>query len=345
MRVALSSTWGVRCGIAVYTKRLRDSIRHLGHESISVNLTGDRNAFIKEVSNFQPDILHIQYEPVMLPLEELVYRTTSIKNACGTRIVLTLHFPTQEMFERLSFYVDKLISHRSYWLNKKDGWDNALYIPMPCPDYISSFYPGFRMKYGIPHDATVLTTLGFLSPWKSTDVCIENLCKTIRENNRLDVFLQVMTSLHFMSQYESHLIFNRILESTERYGIKSFLTSDFLKDDVLLERVALSDLGFLYAPVNTAGNSAAGLEFLAGRVPVVVTESDHFASLDDSWCIRTPFDLPVFTKSILDISKDRDRLSKMRGAAELEYQNRSYNKFALKHVEIYESLLKTGVAI
>lgn len=341
LRVLLSSSWNVRCGIAVFTKRLRDGLRDAGHESTVVNITALEEDFVSFATEYKPDILHIEYEPSMLQEELLAFKLGKVRKLTGAKTVVTLHYATQEMMQRLESVVDKFIVHRHYWLNKKDDYKHTTFIPMPCPVMGETPAPVMlRVQFGIPVDKTVLTTFGFLAKWKQTDTAIESLCKHIQERKE-NVFLQVLTSSHFWSTYDSEVMLNHIKESLKKHNIPGFVTSEFLRDSEIVQRFVLSDLGFLYAPIHTAGNSAAGLEFLAGCLPVVVTQSDHFATLDDSTCVRTPFSPDEFAKNVLDISKDTGRIRTMREACTRMYQERNFSTFVAAHNTLY-SYLKEG---
>ena len=334
MRVKLVSTWKCKCGIAVYTKHLRDALRAIGVEVDVVDIRTSREEMIAACAG--ADIIHLQSEPLFCRPD--VGTALRLKYP-GTPIVTTLHHIDTNSISTSIRFSNRLIILRPLNDGEVPNMAGLIdYIDMGTPDLPLINKIQARQEAKIPQDALVVATFGFLSGWKSISPVVAGLTQYMQQNAK--TWLYLITSHHFMFMQESKIEAENLRAIVEDANIGNRVVhlTDFLPDDIIHRRLCAADAGFIYCPGHTGSSSAAARQFVAAGVPLVVTESNHFATITKG-IHRTSFGLAPFIEGIQRVASDHDMRNKL--ALEMcEFKaETSWSKAAAAHMNVYRRVL------
>jgi glycosyltransferase involved in cell wall biosynthesis len=343
LKIALYSSKRERCGISTYTSKLEEALVLLGHD---VRYFGSQPPYsepLEEVLAWQPDVFHVQHETSIMPPEDVLEKYASIMSKDGVRVMVTLHTVderTLQVSRAMTMGVQgRVISHRPV-----PGASSISVIPMPCTTLgVVPDKAAMRQKYGFPDDAFVVSTVGFMIPWKEHDKIASALVPWLKENSR--VHLQIIASAHFNESLKPYADICRkaIASVSSRFTQKRIHHIDsYPSDQELVERLVASDLGYVWCPFDTGSSSAAAAQFTTARCPLVATDSSHYACLGDGIVRGSKVSLEAFVGLIEMVSDDPELLETLRSAQWRLYQERNYIATAQKHLALYG--LYDGVA-
>ena len=328
MKVIQVSSTGV-CGIAVYTDRICDSLRAKGHEVIRLSVEDSNDVITSKFSSGA--IFHLHTEPSYIDDNRAKSLLFAAKTS-GLKSIVTMHYSTKMHCNQMSKNCDFVLLHK----NNGEDAANIKYIPMGCPVFDKKNKAELRKKYGINEGLAVVSTFGFLVSWKRFDEVAAGFTQIFKKNPA--VVLQMVTSFHKKMEGDSISVYNTVKKIFEKNDVlnRVIWKTEFLHEQEMLERLALSDVGFLYAPVDTGSISAAAKEFVSARLPVVISNSTHFQEMQIG-CLKVPktaSDMMDGIQELLDSNVLRNKL-------ELElnelYGETNYDKVTDKHLEIYNS--------
>lgn len=330
LKIALYSSKRDRCGISTYTCHLEEALCSLGHEVRHWRSEAPYQKAFDEMRFWKPDIFHVQHETsIMPPGEELVRLTASLR-AQGTRAVITLHTDNPETIG-VGRKVGRIILHRA-----SSEATEAVVLPMPCTNLVA--FPdrtALRTKFGFPEKAFLISTLGFMMPWKDHPRILGALVPWLK--TRPDVEIQVIASEHFNKDLRDYadLCRSQISQINSDLGGRARHVDAYPSDLEVIERLAASDLGYVWCPFDTGSSSAAAAQFTTARCPLVATDSSHYANLGTG-VLRAPMDdLGAFTQLIQKTADDPGLLLELRSNQSKMYNARNYLETAKKHVLIY----------
>jgi len=332
--IGIVSTWKCKCGIAIYSKHLRDSLRQLGIQADVIDIR-DPIESIKE-SCKKYDLIHLQNEPLFcnpgIPAQ--------IKSAIQERpMITTLHRIDANAVCGCSRFSEKLITLCPANFSEIGAPEHKLiYMDMGTLDRNIMNKTEAKMKYGFPISSKVITTTGFLTGWKLISPVVGRLLNYIKIVP--NVILQILTSYHFMMQKESEIEAQALYGAIIDTGLadRCVILTDFLPDDILHSRICASDVGFIYAPMHTGSSSAAARRFVSAGVPLVVTESNHFSTLSKG-VKRTPFDIEEFLNGVRTVTEDDSERNKL-ALEMLEFREETlWSKVAAQHLAIYREVI------
>lgn len=336
MKIALYSSKRERCGISTYTSHLEDALLTLGHDVRHWGSQPPYDATFNEIRSWKPDVFHIQHETSIMPPGGVLEKYASLMVREGTKVMVTLHTETdatiQVAREATMFSPKSIILHRP-----TPSATDAVVIPMPCTRVgIMEGRGALRKKFGIPEGAFVLSTVGFMIPWKDHPRIVELLLPWIE--GRPEIHLQVIASEHFNESMRGYAkdCRDRIARISSRLKPARIHHVDgYPSDFELIERLAASDLGYVWCPFDTGSSSAAAAQFTTARCPLVASDSSHYAFLGTG-IVRGPMkDIESFVKLIQKVSEDRELLEILRKNQWAMYRERNYIATALKHLELY----------
>ena len=328
MKIVQVSSTGV-CGIAVYTDRICTELRKKNHEVVRLSVKDEVNSV---ASNFSKDaILHLHYEPFFIDWNKAAALASCAKTS-GMKTVVTMHYSNKEHSDRLSKYFNTILLHK----NNGEDASNIKYIPMGCPVFEKPNKQELRKKYGLDNGFFVASTFGFLVSWKRFDEIMGGFVNLFDKYPSL--ILQMLTSFHKQMEGDSVSVYNSVRKIFDKAGVldKVIWKTEFLPENEMLERLALSDMGFMYAPVDTGSISAAAKEFTAARLPVVLSNSNHFTDCQVG-CIKVPKNVPDMVDGIQTMIEENTLRSRLEKEADELYNEINYSKVADKHLEIYNS--------
>jgi hypothetical protein len=310
------------CGVTEYGKILDEGFRLLGQP---FQLTSYKR--LESVVPRKGEVLLVHFEQGLL-LRDTLYHLMRIRNG-GMKVVLCCHYFDASTTMRFGGMADHFVLHRPY---PNAGTDRRVsIIPHACPEYEMTDRFELRSKYGIPRDAEVFTTFGFLVPWKRLPELIWTLAERLPERG----FLQVLTSHHFSARNDAEE--QEIRSILEPLKGRAFFTTDFLDQRTISDRLALSDLGFVFHPIHTGSVSGVTKQFVSSRCPVVMTHSSHSSDLRDG-VVRVPsFYIGQFINAVLGVSLDT--MQTLRGEMQREYERLRATVIAEKYMDLFRRIL------
>lgn len=336
LRIALYSSKRDRCGISTYTSQLEEAFTLLGHQVRYWGSWPPYDETFNEIRAWHPDVFHIQHETSIMPPEAVLEKYASLMSRERTRVVITLHTENDETV-RLARAATTSLAKSIVMHRPTPSATDAVVIPMPCttigviPDQAE-----LRRRFGLPEGALVVSTVGFMIPWKDHPRIIESLLPWMRENP--SVHLQVIASEHFNEGLKGYADSCRKqiagLASVEFRG-RIHHVDGYPSDRELVERLAASDLGYVWCPFDTGSSSAAAAQFTTARCPLVATDSSHYAFLGTG-IVRAPKnDIGAFARIVRQTAENRELLGTLRANQWLMYRERNYLETARKHLELY----------
>jgi len=339
MKIALYSSNRERCGISTYTSHLEGALATLGHDVRHWGSGSPYDQTFGDIRAWKPDVFHFQHETSIMPPENVIEKYSNLMNRDRVRVMITLHTEDAGTLRVARKVVaegsGRIIMHRP----TTDASD-VVFMPMPCtgigplPDKMA-----MRRKFGLPEDAFVISTVGFMIPWKDHPRIVQALVPWLKKRD--DVYIQVIASEHFNEGVRAYAdvcrkqISSIDLESRER-RIRHI--DGYPSDTELVERLVASDLGYVWCPFDTGSSSAAAAQFTTARCPLVATDSSHYAFLG-AGIVRGPKDnMNAFVELIQKTAEDRNLLESLRANQWSMYLERNYLATALKHVELYREV-------
>ena len=337
MKIALYSSKRARCGISTYTSQLEEAFTLLGHD---VRYWGSQPPYeptFNEIRSWKPDVFHIQHETSIMPPEGVLEKYASLMSREGTRVIVTLHTESDGTIQlaraATTFLKNRVVMHRP-----TPSATDAVIVPMPCTNVgVIQSRPELRRRFGFPEDAFIVSTVGFMIPWKDHPKIIETMAPWLREHPR--VHLQIIASEHFnegLKGYAQDCRREIARVSKEIPGDRIHHVDGYPSDRELVERLAASDLGYVWCPFDTGSSSAAAAQFTTARCPLVATDSSHYAFLGTGIVRGPKGSMNAFVELIQRTSEDKDLLEKLRTNQWSMYRERNYLMTAMKHVELYE---------
>lgn len=309
-KVAVVSTYNSRCGIAEYTRSIlralgtrlifeifadsnSDPVLQVDEESVRRNwvqdLRGDVDSLLKDLDASDAEILHVQFNFGFFQLRELkrLLDTQSMKRA----VILTLHrtedlqihganVSLRSIVESLR-KASAIIVHQDVDLRRllELGLTNVELIPIGTDQRNLDVPAQRREDWGIPSDAFVVGSFGFLLPHKGTVELIRAI--DILRKRKFDAYGLLVSAIHPNPISQQYLTFCQA--EIERLNLRDHVQviTDYLSDDVARELLRCADVLCLpYEP--TSESSSAALRFLlpVGR-PIITTDLDIFRDAAD----------------------------------------------------------------
>jgi glycosyltransferase involved in cell wall biosynthesis len=344
LKIALYSSKRERCGISTYTAKLEEAFATLGHDVRYFGSQPPHSEAFEEILAWKPDVFHAQHETSIMPPESVLEKYAGLMAKDGVRVMVTLHTVDERTLQVAGAMTmdvpGRVITHRP-----APGIPAGSIIPMPCTTLgVVPDKAGMRRKYGFPEDAFVVSTVGFMIPWKEHDKIAGALVPWLKENPR--VHLQIIASAHFNESMKGYAdICRKALASVSSRFTQNRIhhIDGYPSDQELVERLVASDLGYVWCPFDTGSSSAAAAQFTAARCPLVATDSTHYAHLGDGIVRSSKVSMEAFVGLIEMVADDPELLETLKQAQWRLYQERNYIAVAQKHLALY-GLYKGGAS-
>jgi hypothetical protein len=289
--------------------------------------------FIK-TNNF--DVFLIQYEPSIIQnFQNLLSNIILLKRQSKKiKVFFVIHSENLDLI-KLDGIIDGFIYHKQNTLEFKKT--NINIIPMGVPIFDAEFDKNYyRQKYSINYNSFVLSTVGFMFGWKQHALVLSSLVPTIKNNPNFIV--QLLTSFHSINNDECIAEFNKIKQVIDENNIASQVVhiTDYIPQKELNERLYMSDLGFLWAGMETTSSSASLKEFVSSRLPLVRTNSTHYHDIVLG-CKITEKDIFKFCSSINDLFSNKEELLVMKNLMEDNYNKMNYKNIVQYFIEVFNA--------
>lgn len=332
MKVAMYSSKRDRCGISTYTSHLAEALAGLGCEVKYFSSQPPYEQVFSEILAWKPDVFHFQHETSIMPNGGEVARFSAMLRQGGTKVFITLHTESLENVQ-IGRSAGPIILHRT-----SQNAPEAHVLPMPCTN--ANALPersAARRHFGFPDSALVISTVGFMIPWKDHPKILELMIPWLR--SRPDVHLQLIASEHFNENLKgyAHLCRQQIAQLASGAALTDRIhhIDGYPSDTELVNRLSLSDLGYVWCPFDTGSASAAGAQFISAKCPLVASDSSHYETLGEGTVRASKQNMGEFVALIQRTADNYDLLRQLRAKQEEIYNARNYTETARKHMTIY----------
>lgn len=333
-RVCILSTWNIKCGISQYCKNIADSLISKNFEVKVFENTSSYSDVFSFIKSNGYNIFIVQYEPAIIAnfdllLSNIIDLKRQNKRA---KVYFTIHSENQDLL-KLDGIIDGFIYHKKNTLlyKKTRSFLISMGVPIFDPKMTKQAY---RAQYGIKDDALVISTVGFMFGWKQHADVLEKLAPYMRDNKKLTV--QLLTSFHSINNGECLAEYDKICRVINDNGIADQVIhiTDYVPQQELNERLYLSDIGFLWAAIQTTSSSASLKEFVASRLPVVRTDSTHYHDVTGG-CMITGQDIDQFSSVIIETVSNKRRLQLLTMKMTDNYRTMNYGNVIIKFIEVF----------
>jgi len=335
LKIALYSAKRERCGISTYTEHLAESLALLGHDVRYFNCQPPYEPTLEEIMEWEPDVVHVQHETSIVPPADVLEKYLGMIAAKGTRVIFTLHTATQaaaQLAGRIGAPYKSVVTHRP-----SEDAKGSVVIQMPCTNVgLGLDRTALRNIFDLPQDALVVSTVGFMIPWKAHAEIAESLAAWMAADPA--VHLQIIASEHFNESLKGHAqeCRKRLDRLADRFPGRLLHIDGYPSDRELIERLAASDLGYVWCPFDTASSSAAAAQFVTAKCPLVASASTHYDSMGDGVLRADKTDVPGFARLIQKTARNRELLEKLKAGQWATYKDRNYLMTAMRHLDLYE---------
>ena len=339
--VALVSSTAENCGISDYTKYLADGLSDFADITIyEIQGLLDGDMLPPNIS-----LAHVHYEPSLIKDNGQFERFLKKLGMLGTKRLVTYHVVEPFMIQS---HLDKKLIDKAliHWptpdMQVNNGQRVKILGGMGVPVYRvpqgEESRSGMRYKYGFGEDDIFISTFGFASPYRSqADICAA-LSPIIKTNPRLR--LQLIIPPNFLDPKGAQKVYSEINSVVRTYGLARQITliQEKVPELEAIERLWISNIGFLFMPQHTRSSSSAIRFFTAARLPTVVTESTHFADVHHG-VKRVGFSVNEMVQAMMQLLNDRFSLQQLRAETEMAYKLLQWPVFVDKHISLYKEAL------
>ena len=361
-RIAVLTTWGVRCGIAEYAAMLvgampatlstltiladtrseaRDAPRVVPAWRLGEDFDADQTARV--IARQDPGVLLVQHQPGLFSWERLaallvdprVHGRTVVVTLHNTRSLDALDPVARDALAASLAHAARVIVHSPEDLDRLRGFGIAdiAVIPQGVPSSPAQARAAHTL---LRHDAPVIGAYGFLLPPKGFGALIEAL--KILRRTWPQATLRMVTALY--DQGPSEVEHHRLLSLAHDIGVGNEVEwhTGFLPPETSQALLAGCDLLVLpYRPTPEA-SSAALRTALASLVPTAVTPLDIFREAGEA-VARLSGDTPdEIAGGVEALLKDADRRRALAGRQQAWLRGRSWDLIAGRTFRMLEAL-------
>lgn len=314
-----------QCGVREYARELDDQLRELGVNLLETPL--NNLTMLREAAPGQVFLLHV--EPSLLGPDFDNALSSALQR--GAYVAVCFHYLDDTLYSRVKNRAHAMVRHRDYGLH-----DPRLHeVPLGCPVYeppSGTERQVLRQRFGLPKSAIVVTTVGFLAPWKQIPETALQLLGRLPAN----AHLQLICPSHFSG--ESGAEAHKLSAIVDMHPTRTIWTSSFIPARELLDRVAASDLGFVYHPVNTGSCSAATKPFVSARCPVVVTSSNHASDIREGAIRTSELDIAGFAETVASVTRNPHSLQHFRAGMQRDYERLNMRRVAEQYLNVFRNI-------
>lgn len=365
-RVAMVTTWNVRCGLATYSKYLMEHVepglcewrvfadRAEADDSYEVqpvqrcwDQLGSHQSYAelgKALDAWEPDVVHFQFNYGLFQLEDWseLMHSLSVK---GCRVFATLHAtkPVEAgdrtlhlgLAEKGLRAANAVIVHAPADRETvREFVDcNIEVIPHGSLTFRDEAVVEVRRELGLEPASPVVSTFGFLLPPKGILELIDAVAAL--RNAHPNIVLLGLCSLYPAPESEHY--YSECLRRIDDLGIQNSvrLITDYLPEDVIMKLLHASDV--VAMPYTRSGESASGaLRFpLASGRPVITTDLPIFDVVRDCTHSVAPADAEALAQGIQELLNDPKRAAELVQRSLEKTRSEAWERVSAEHVERY----------
>jgi hypothetical protein len=347
LHVLFLCPWNVACGIYTYSKNLIDQLEAQGVQVEIFANTTDYLGMTKLARETHADIVHIQHEFGISLASDGLMSVIAKFEAAGHPVIITLHTEDDGTNIMLDGVPSGIILHNDVknWHTKR-MFSKFAKIPHGIPEFkFKESKAEYRKKYGIPQNAFVIGTCGFMSSDRGQmlETLLQDMVQRASKSEIKPYFHFVMSAHRKDAGGQfANLVKSTLINLAEKYCMADCLqvNTEFIPVEEFRERIATFDVGFSYASPKAASNSGSAADMVSCGVPVVVNDAPHFAHLAP-YSTVVAGGVPEIAQTLWNMfyrgDKESLRVKQERAAAAIA--DLGYSKAATKHIELYNQIL------
>jgi glycosyltransferase involved in cell wall biosynthesis len=334
-KVVQVSTDVINCGIGAYTRALMASLG----EATDQQLVEVRS--LENSEQIPPcDIVHWHFGAGISPRRDALEDIFAEIRQRGIQLVITFHDVDYKM---INWLLERQMMNEAivHWpLPGMEVSDARVHVlgGMGCPTYHPARpedRAATREKFGFDPNNIIISTFGFASVGRGHFEIPMEMAPTLKANPNLH--LQLIVPGNFLNEAGKNIVHDQLQRIIQAYELENqiHVVGDFLLDHEVLDRLWMSDLGYLYMGMDTASSSSAIRFFISARLPTVITPSTHFGDVRMGVVRLNSFSVTEFYLALMQTVQDyalRNRLAHEMNAV---YQQWQWPRFAERMMGIY----------
>jgi glycosyltransferase involved in cell wall biosynthesis len=338
-RIVQVSTRIHNCGIGAYTRALMAAMEGSTTQEC-VDIMSLKNA--DQIPDC--DIVHLHYESAISPTDAILREVLVSLRMREIPVVTTYHTVLPQIANEhiTNGLVSMAVIHwppPGVQTEDKRVW---ILGGMGCPSYHIPRIEKrgeIRENYGFSTKDIIITTFGFAAVGRGHFEVLEQLAPMLQTNH--NVKIQLIVAANFLNEEGKNIVHSRVEEITKAYhiGQQVHLIPEFVSDLEVLNRLWMSDVGFLFIGFNTASCSAAVRFFISARLPLIVNSSTHFADIMRGIVKVEGFNLSDFSKTVWDSAFDQELQVRLKKEHEITYESQVWRQFSEQYLSIYKRVL------
>jgi glycosyltransferase involved in cell wall biosynthesis len=335
LKIAMVSTWNVRCGIATYSQDLVSALAQEDAEIFVVRLPrfGTKSPeLMVDLANRIPyddiDLVHIQHEYGLYQGIEPAFFTAVRMH--GKPVVTTMHaVGNWETDMLVSSVSNKVVVHNQY-CQKRFPFPNTIIIPHGVTPSEPTERELAKSLMKIDKRVKIVGYLGYISAYKGLETLIQAMVKVP------DAGLMICGG--WFTDAEPEYI-TRLQDWSNRLLGKRVMWTGFIPEDKLADAYGAMDI--LVYPSRFATESGALLHGIAYGKAIIASNLPSFKEKAGErgalMIFRDVDDLADKIKILLENDQAREVLE--NSAQEYAQRNR-WSEIAKQHIKLYEEILK-----
>lgn len=333
MKVAMVSSWGVRCGIATYTQDLTNALAQQDVESLVVRMprfgqkTGELMVRIAERVPYQDvDLIHVQHEYGIFQGFDAPFFTALRQH--GKPIVTTMHaVGNWELDVLISGVSNKVIVHNKFCAGRFP-FPNTVTIPHGVTPSEPTEMERAKTAMGIDPKVPIVGYLGFISNYKGLETLVSAMTKVPNAG------LMMCGGWHVDAQ-------NEYIERLQRWSGKLLgkrvMWKGFIPDEKLADAYGAMDV--LVYPSRFSTESGALLHAIAYGKAIIASNVEAFKEKEAEGALATFTSEEDLSEKIKFYLQEPNFRKQLEGGARWYAQENSWAEVAKRHKELYDGLL------
>ncbi|NUM33095.1 MAG: glycosyltransferase [Candidatus Brocadiae bacterium] len=345
LKVALVSTWGIDCGIAIYTQDLAHSLKETGVDvmvmaeqtQIASNAWEDIPVYrcwtrkhslddlLQTILKQRPDIVHVQHHGAFFSDEVLSSFLWRLK-AEGIPALVTFHEILPHVAQPIFLAPDRILLHTEIGRN--------VLVQMGVGAEITVVAHGIRtlpVADKKSMSGAIILSYGFLQPSKGFHFVIDAL--PLLKNDFPDLHYRISGATRAGEENYPEMLRQRAKKNKVENMIE--IQEKFLTENELSQEIANADIVIFPYPHHLVGSSGAVTPALAMGAAIITSPIPYFEDLGDAVLRATNHEeIAQSIKNLLVNSYLRKGLQqKAKNLAE----SRKWPEIAMQHKSIYHS--------
>ena len=327
------------CGIGAYTRALMAAME-ISTTQECVDIMNLRK--VEQIP--ECDLVHLHYESAISPPDAVLREILSALQMRGTPVLATYHsvIPEVANYHMTNNLVSMAVIH---WPPPGlQTEDRRVWIlgGMGCPSYNLPQIEKkeeIRENYGFSMKDIIISTFGFAAVGRGHFEVLEQLAPLLQTNKQ--VHIQLIVPANFLNEDGKNIVHSRIEELVKAYhiGQQVHLVPEFVSDLEVLNRLWMSDVGFLFIGFHTGSSSAAIRFFISAHLPLVVNSSTHFADVRRGIVQVEGFNVAEFSRTVWDTAFNQQTQVRLRKEHHITYESQVWPAFAEGYLAAYKKVL------